>query len=124
MAKNLPCSARNVGSIPGPGTEKTHVVRRLSSWAAAVEPVCSGVHVPQLKSPCTTTTEAGVLWSPVAATKESLHHSKISRMMQLRPSAAKKKNKTLTHTSENLHHTLGPLLEAVILAVPCVCFQQ
>ena len=46
MVKNLPCSAGNVGSIPGLGTEKTHVVKLLSSWAAAVEPVCSGVHVP------------------------------------------------------------------------------
>lgn len=62
---------------------------------------------------CTTTIEAYVLWSPSAATRESLHHNKRShktqwrlRVPQLRPDAAKlkKKKKKLQRTSLDINY--------------------
>ena len=43
MVKHLPCSAGDVGSIPGWGTKMPHAAEKLSLWATARE---SGLEVP------------------------------------------------------------------------------
>ena len=53
--KNLPCTAGDSGSIPGQGTKTPHASEQLS--------------------PCATSTEAHVLWSPRSATTEEVHHN-------------------------------------------------
>jgi len=55
--KNLPCNAGDVSSIPGQATNIPQAEGQLSVQATATEPVCSGARVPQLESPCATTTE-------------------------------------------------------------------
>ena len=50
-------NAGGVGSIPGWRTKFPHATEQLSTWAATIEPMSAGVHVPQLENPCATTTE-------------------------------------------------------------------
>ena len=38
MVKNLPCSAGNMGLIPGWGTETPRAAEQLSSWTTTTEP--------------------------------------------------------------------------------------
>ena len=57
VVKNLPSSAGDVGSIPGPGTKIPHAAGQLSPHAATTEPGCSGARLPQLESLHTATTE-------------------------------------------------------------------
>ena len=40
MVKNPPCSAGELGSIPGLGTKIPHAVEKLSPWATNRELVC------------------------------------------------------------------------------------
>ena len=39
LVKNLPCNARDAGSIPGRGTKISHAVEQLNRHATAREPV-------------------------------------------------------------------------------------
>ena len=51
VVKIPPCSAGDLGSIPGRGTKIPHAVQKLSPEDTTAEPKHSGAHVPQLKSP-------------------------------------------------------------------------
>ena len=57
MVKNPPSNAGDAGSIPGRGTKIPHAAGQLSPHASTTELAHSRAHVPQLESPCTTTTE-------------------------------------------------------------------
>ena len=57
VVKNPPCNAGDVSSIPGQATKIPQAEGQLSVQATTTEPVCSGACVPQLESPCATTTE-------------------------------------------------------------------
>ena len=46
MVKDLPCSARDLGSILGWGTKISHTAEQLSLHATTTEPACSGGHAP------------------------------------------------------------------------------
>ena len=48
--KNLPCSADDIGSIPGWVTKVSHAVEQPSPWATATGPTHSGTQGPQLES--------------------------------------------------------------------------
>ena len=50
VAKNMPCNAGDADSIPGGGTRLSHASEQLSPCITTTQPVCSGVHVPQLES--------------------------------------------------------------------------
>ena len=52
VVKNLPSSAGDASLIPGQGTKIPHAVGQLSPCAITTEPVCSGVHMPQLEPMC------------------------------------------------------------------------
>ena len=41
VVKNLPCNAKDVGSIPGLGTKISHSVEQLSQCAPITEPACN-----------------------------------------------------------------------------------
>ena len=56
VAKNLPASARDMGSIPGPG--RSHMPRSNYARAPELLSLWSRAREPQLLSPHTTTTEA------------------------------------------------------------------
>ena len=62
---NLPCHVGDVGWIPGQGTKIPHATEELSLHA--------------------TITEAYMLWSSRATTRESLCHDERSNVMQQRP---------------------------------------
>ena len=51
VVKNLPASARDMGSIPGPGTKMPHAAEQLSLHAAASEFTCPKVHALQQEKP-------------------------------------------------------------------------
>ena len=46
MDKYLPCTARDVGSIPDWGTKITHAADQLSLHAAAIDFTSTGAHAP------------------------------------------------------------------------------
>ena len=48
VAKNLPLSSGDLGSVPGWGTKILHASGQLSPHAAATEPSCSAALEPQL----------------------------------------------------------------------------
>ena len=54
MVKNLPSNAGDTGSSPSRGTKIPHAAGQLSPCAATTEPACSGAHVPQERSLCST----------------------------------------------------------------------
>ena len=51
VVKNLPASARDMGSILGPGTKMPHAAEQLSLHAAASEFTCPKVHALQQEKP-------------------------------------------------------------------------
>ena len=70
VVKNLPASARDMGSIPGPGTKFPHAAEQLSLHAATSEFTCPKVCALQreattMRSPHNTTV-------PLIVTRESL----------------------------------------------------
>ena len=51
VVKNLPASARDMGSIPGPGPEIPHAAEQLSLHAAATEFACPKAWALQQEKP-------------------------------------------------------------------------
>ena len=51
MVRNLPCSAGDIGSIPGPGTKIPHAVEQLSPCTTTGEFMCCNerLHMPHLR---------------------------------------------------------------------------
>ena len=76
VVKNPPASVGDMGSIPGLGG--SHMPQ--STWAHAPQLLSlhSRAHVPQLLSPCATTTEARVPQLPKPARLEPMLHNKRS----------------------------------------------
>ena len=58
MVKNLPASAGDTGSSPGPG--RSHMPWSNEACVPQLLSLCSGAREPQLLSPSATTTEARV----------------------------------------------------------------
>ena len=108
MVKNLPCNARDTGSIPGWGMKIPHSVEQLSPAATTTEPVVLQILSPHVLEPmrhnwrahCATTTEHWAFCSPSSQLlsphiTEFLLCNKRSCTLQLRPDAAKYLNKSM-----------------------------
>ena len=72
MVESLPCSAGDMGWIPGWGTKIPHAADQISPRAPTTEPMCSGARVPQLREACPPQLE------------KPTHRNKGSRMLQQR----------------------------------------
>ena len=81
MVKNLPSNARDMGSIP-------HAAGQLSLRASTTEPVCHNYRAHALWSPQATTRQ-----KPASRNEQPVQHNERSRVPQLGPDTAKKKNK-------------------------------
>ena len=105
VVKNLPATAGDTGSIPGPG--RSHMPQSNYARVPQLLSLCSRACEPQLLSPHTTTTEAHVprahasqreataMRSPCTTIKSSPCSLQLekARTQQQRPNAAKKKDK-------------------------------
>ena len=76
VVKNPPSNAGNAGSITGRGIKIPHAAGQLSPDTATTEPARSRAHVPQLEK-------------PARHNEEPACRNERSRVLQLRPDAAK-----------------------------------
>ena len=100
MVKNTPSNAGDAGSIPGWGTKIPHAMGQLSLCASTREPVCRKLQSPRALEHARSGACAPQLENPVCHNEEPTHRNErscmpqqISCMLQLRPNAAKNKNK-------------------------------
>ena len=91
VVKNSPSNAGDVGLIPGRGTKIPQAAEQLSLFAATTEPVRSRACAPQLKSLHAATREkpAHSNEESTRCNKRSCMPQRRSRVLQLRPKAAK-----------------------------------